>query len=118
MRIWLALLGLVFLATPAWATDEVDLFASKVTNYVMNGDNKVTSGVVGNFGTYLRIGCEADCWVALSATNFEGTFGVDNSATAAVYIPTETIYYTKTKGEKYVVFLGASGTIHITEMTP
>ena len=118
MKKWLTLLCLVFFATPAWAIDETDLFAIGATNYVMNGDSQVTSGVVGNFGTYLRIGCEADCWVALSVTNFEGTFGVDTSATATVYIPTETIYYTKTKGQKYVVFLGASGSIHITELTP
>ena len=118
MKKWLALVGLMIFATPALAVDDADLFAVAATNYVMTGDSNVTSGVIGGFGTYLRIGCEADCWVALSATNFEGTFGVDNSATAAVYIPTETVYYTKTKGEKYVVFLGASGSIHITEMSP
>jgi len=118
MRYWLALTGLFLFASPAWATNEADLFAVGATSYLMNGDIQVTSGVVGDFGSYLRISCDADCSVALAATNFEGTFGVGNAASAAMFIPTETILYTKTKGKKFVVFLGASGTIHITEMTP
>jgi hypothetical protein len=119
MKKYLVFLGAMLFATPAAAVDSTDLFAVGATHFVLTTHTRVTSGVIGNFGSYLRVGCDVDCWVAVSATDFQGTHGVDSSATSAIYIPAEAPIYMKAKGEKYVIGLGAStGTIYITEMSP
>ena len=119
MKKWLALVGLMIFATPALAVDEADLFAVGATHFSLDTTSHVSSGVVGGFGTYLRVACTVSCWMALSSTDFQGTFGVDSTDTAAYHIQPETPVHMKPKGEKYIIYLGfKSGKIYITELTP
>ena len=111
----------MFIAFPVMA---MDYKISGVTSIVLNqaAHSRPTSSTIGFSGNILRLGCDVDCWVALSTTDGQGTHGfVDGvtSETGYIYLPAKETAYVKSPGARYVVGVGAtSGTLYITEMSP
>ena len=111
----------VFVAFPVMA---MNYKISSVTSITLNqaGHSQPTSATIGSSGNILRLGCDIDCWVALSTTDGQGTHGFVDGVTAEtgyIYLPAKETAYVKSPGARYIVGGGASGgTLYITEMSP
>jgi hypothetical protein len=119
MKKYLASLAVFLFAGQVWAADIVDFQIKSVTNLVTTSHARTTSGTIGDFGSYYRFHCTALCSVAVSNTDFQGTFGIVNAATNYIMIPAAGIAYIKATGKNYIIgYSDAANTLTISEMSP
>jgi len=119
MKKYLGFLAVFLFATPALTANIVDFQAKSVTSLVLTTHVRTTSAVIGDFGSYYRLNCTVACSVAVSTTDFRGTFGVGTAATNYIYMPANETTYVKASGKHYIIGQGVSaGPLFITEMSP
>ena len=115
MKTFLAFLALIFLATPALAVDPNDLIATAATSITLSTSSATSPDTIGSRGSYLRINCTVDCFVAVMTTDT----GAALAASPYTFLPADETLYQKSPGARYIIGLaGGAGVLYGTEMSP